>query len=517
MISGSDSYIPGRYPPPRRRSRSGGSHYRRDRSRERESPRRRERTRTPPRRSPPRRSLSRRRSPPRDDRYDRPRSPRRDWDRDRDRDRDWERDRIRDRERDLNRERDRGRMERDPRDREWERDRDRDRVPDRDRDFDRRDDRQAAPFMVRELNLTSHRRRSRSPFNRRERTPPGRATPLGSRGGSYRPRSPSPGRRDDRYQSYRRPSPPKESAISSAINSQSASGRSSPRANSMRARSPRQSRDNTPQLPGVGAAAVARDSARPSHESTTPTPATKSPPRGPAALRAPPTGPAANRSFSTSAATPTTPSSRPLPTPTTAPHRSEPVSPPHAPAGPRGYVGPSRGSFSSRGGRGSWTQAPQRHVSGPSSTPSTPGGQAPIPTGPRGTPVASTSSTASSQPRPFNPPTGPSSQHGGAPRQTLAQSMLATLPPLIPGGKLDPSMAPLATGVTKDIEPHYKKLKDEEEKIREELRAKQERLRKSLYAWNRLERDARAWEMRSDLSEKSMTNLAGEGMGGAAF
>jgi vacuolar-type H+-ATPase subunit I/STV1 len=95
--------------------------------------------------------------------------------------------------------------------------------------------------------------------------------------------------------------------------------------------------------------------------------------------------------------------------------------------------------------------------------------------------------------------------------------MLATLPPLVPGGKLDPAMAPLATGVTKDIEPHYKKLKDEEEKIREELRTKQERLRKSLYAWNRLERDSRAWEMRSDLSEKSVTNLAGEGMGGAAF
>jgi vacuolar-type H+-ATPase subunit I/STV1 len=91
------------------------------------------------------------------------------------------------------------------------------------------------------------------------------------------------------------------------------------------------------------------------------------------------------------------------------------------------------------------------------------------------------------------------------------------MPLIIPGGKLDPSMAPLATGVTKDIEPHYKKLRDEEEKLREELRIKQERLRKSLYAWNRLERDSTAWEMRSELSEKSMSNLAGEGMGGAAF
>ncbi|KAH6604977.1 serine arginine repetitive matrix 1 [Trichoderma cornu-damae] len=69
-------------------------------------------------------------------------------------------------------------------------------------------------------------------------------------------------------------------------------------------------------------------------------------------------------------------------------------------------------------------------------------------------------------------------------------------------------MTPLLFGITKDIEPHYRKLRDEEEKIREELRQKQERLRRSLYAWTRLERDARAWEMRSDLSEKSMKNLA---------
>lgn len=91
------------------------------------------------------------------------------------------------------------------------------------------------------------------------------------------------------------------------------------------------------------------------------------------------------------------------------------------------------------------------------------------------------------------------------------------MPPLVPGGKLDPAMTPLALGVTREIEPHYKKLKDEEERLRDELRAKQERLRKSLYTWDRLERESRAWELRSDLSEKSMTKLAGEGMGGAAF
>lgn len=78
-------------------------------------------------------------------------------------------------------------------------------------------------------------------------------------------------------------------------------------------------------------------------------------------------------------------------------------------------------------------------------------------------------------------------------------------------------MTPLFLGVTRDLEPHYRKLRDEEEKLRDELRVKQEKLRKSLYVWGKLERDSRAWELRSDLSEKSMKNLAGEGTGGAAF
>ncbi|KAL6414004.1 hypothetical protein AUP68_03537 [Ilyonectria robusta] len=477
--AGSDSYVPGRYPP-RRRSRSGGDRYRRERSRDRESPRRRERSRSPMRRpSPPRRSLSRRPSPMRADRYERPRSPARDWDRDRERERERER----------------------PREREWDRDRVRDT---RERDFDRRDD------------------RSRSPFNRdrRERTPPGRSPPRGpGGGGSYRPRSRSPSRRGaDRYQSYRRVSPPRESGISSAITSQSASGRSSPRPSSIRARSPPAlSREDSPHHPSMSGAAPPRDAPRPVAYDSTP-PASRSPPRGPAALRAPPTGPAANRNYTVPVSSPAPPPLVRTQTPTAPPPlRSGTTSPTNPPAGPRGYVPPARGGFAPRGGRGGWTQPPPRHMSGLSPTPSTPNGPSIIPTGPRATPSNAPSSSTPTQTRPFNPPTGPSAQHPGSTRQTLAQSMLATLPPLIPGGKLDPSMTPSVLGVTREIEPHYRKLKDEEEKLRDELQAKQERLRKSLYNWDRLERDSRAWEMRSDLSEKSMKNMAGEGMGGAAF
>jgi hypothetical protein len=156
-------------------------------------------------------------------------------------------------------------------------------------------------------------------------------------------------------------------------------------------------------------------------------------------------------------------------------------------------------------------------MSGLSPGASTPTGSSNIPTGPRGSTAGLQQSSSSASGRVFNPPTGPAAQHGSAPRQTLAQSLLATMPPIIPGGKLDPSMTPLTTGVVRELDPHYRKLREEEEKMRADLCAKQERLRKSLYTWNKLDRDSKAWELRSDLSERSMKNLAGEGIGGAAF
>jgi len=89
------------------------------------------------------------------------------------------------------------------------------------------------------------------------------------------------------------------------------------------------------------------------------------------------------------------------------------------------------------------------------------------------------------------------------------------MPPVINGGKVDPSITPLTTGVTRDVEAHYKKLREEEEKLREELRIKQDKLSKNLRQWDKLERDAKVWELRSDLSENSMRSLAGDGPGAA--
>ncbi|KAK0634709.1 hypothetical protein B0T17DRAFT_465440, partial [Bombardia bombarda] len=116
--------------------------------------------------------------------------------------------------------------------------------------------------------------------------------------------------------------------------------------------------------------------------------------------------------------------------------------------------------------------------------------------------------------KPFNPPTGPAA-HNPLPRQTLVQSLMSTMPAIIPGGKLDPSF-PL-NGVTKDLEPHHRKLKEDEDRAREELMIKHEKLRKTLRIYNKLERESKAFELKSDLSEKSLKNLSGEGLGGAAF
>lgn len=86
------------------------------------------------------------------------------------------------------------------------------------------------------------------------------------------------------------------------------------------------------------------------------------------------------------------------------------------------------------------------------------------------------------------------------------------MPAILPGGKIDPSAVPPG-----EADPHHRKLKEEEERLREELRAKQDRLRKSLRVWDRLERESRAFELKSDLSARSLENIAGEGLGGAAF
>lgn len=100
---------------------------------------------------------------------------------------------------------------------------------------------------------------------------------------------------------------------------------------------------------------------------------------------------------------------------------------------------------------------------------------------------------------------------------TIAQNLMAGMPPIIPGGRIDPASTPFTTGVTKDLEAHHRRLKEEEERIRSDLKVKDEKLRAALRIWDRLERESKAYELKSELSDQSLKKIAGEGVGGAAF
>ncbi|OTA65146.1 hypothetical protein K449DRAFT_403758 [Hypoxylon sp. EC38] len=476
----SDRYIPGRSP--RRRSRSG-DRYRRDLSRDRretrgmgDSWRGRDRSRSlrrsPPRRSPPRRSPGRRSPPPR--RF----SPRRD-----------DRDRLRS-----------------PR-----------------RGFESRfqlpqDD----PNYIRLTNIP-YRRRSRSPFERdriRDRTPPRRSPPPVPRASTYRARSRSPERRDDRYgPSYsRRPSPPRDSALSSAIPSQNTSRRSSPRP-----LPPHRDDRSRPQSP-IPSRPLSRSSyGLPTRERSpqgTPKepPVPRSPPRGPAALRAPPTGPRDTRTYGGQSGGAIGPPPRPAPAVPATSNRPD-ISPGGPPAGPRGYV-PSRGGGYGRGGRGgpSWGSTIQSRnlppTAGPVSASATTSSST-IPTGPRAGPTSqSVPSTPVNASKPFNPPKGPAAESN---RPSLANQLLSTVSPIIPGGKADQRDLAMQMGVLPELLPHHMQLKEEEEKLRAEKYVKEEKLRKSLAMWDKFEREAKVLDLRLELSENLMKKFAGDGVGGAAF
>ncbi|KAI2641994.1 hypothetical protein GGS21DRAFT_500715 [Xylaria nigripes] len=491
----SDRYVPDRAP--RRRSRSidryrrepsrdrrdlrdmrdvrdaGGDSWRRDdRSRNlRRSPLPR---RSPPRRSPPRRSPPRRFSPRRDDR-DRARSPRRGFD-------------------------------------------------SRFHPMPQTDNPNYIP-----LTAVRHRRRSRSPLDRdrlRDRTPPRRSPPpLALRASTYRGRSRSPDRRgDDRYgPTYaRRPSPPRESAISSALPSRTVSQRSSPRPDLFRRDDRSHPETPIPQRPASRSShggATAREKTpqkTPLDSQPGQSGPSRSPPRGPAALRAPPTGPRDSRGYGSQ---PTGLICAPRPaaisnsSSTVGRQENAPTGPP---SGPRGFTAVRGGGYG-RGGRGgsAWSSSIQSRpaASGPASASVTPTSSN-IPTGPRSTTIPQSIPSAASQTKPFNPPKGPAADSN---RPSLAQQLITSMPPIIPGGKMDPSYIPLTTGVLPELQTHMDRLKEEEEKLREEKYIKEEKLRKSLAAYEKGERETKVMALRTELAEQSLKKFAGEGLGGAAF
>jgi hypothetical protein len=62
-----------------------------------------------------------------------------------------------------------------------------------------------------------------------------------------------------------------------------------------------------------------------------------------------------------------------------------------------------------------------------------------------------------------------------------------------------------------------KKNEEESERLRADYDKKREKLRAGLAQWDKFERDSKAMGLRSELSERQVRLLAGEGAGGAAF
>jgi len=91
------------------------------------------------------------------------------------------------------------------------------------------------------------------------------------------------------------------------------------------------------------------------------------------------------------------------------------------------------------------------------------------------------------------------------------------MPSLLPAGKLDLPSTPLTSGIVKELEPHHRRLKEEEERVRAELDARSEKLRRQLRVWEKMERESKSFLLKSQLSDLSLRNIAGEGAGGAAF
>jgi len=90
---------------------------------------------------------------------------------------------------------------------------------------------------------------------------------------------------------------------------------------------------------------------------------------------------------------------------------------------------------------------------------------------------------------------------------------MANLPQIMPGGRIDPT----ASGIAPDIAARMKKRGEEAAILRAELYAKEEKLRKGLKTYEKLSRESASMGLRSELSERHVRMLAGEGVGGAAF
>lgn len=349
-------------------------------------------------------------------------------------------------------------------------------------------------FSPRREDDRSYRPRSRTPPRRDERADPYTSD-------NWRRRSPSPGRAagHDSVATSRRSSPPVHPSRQSQLPDERPSRPSPADTYAPRDRSPYE-RDVEPRR---------RDSPPPARDRDY-TNGAAAPPSGPRNgdfTRAPPTGPAA-RSFPTPAASPPV-------GPSMSAHNRNPVM--SAPSRPRGG-GFGRGDYPpSRRGSSSFGRGGYSGGGPPPGPRGMTGG--PPPTGPGGSFSApyrgSANSTSTTYPRtqrfanPHPSHTNSLVSHGSGQQQSSAQQHLADLAQPVPGGRKEP-----------DLYDNSKLLKLEEEmrRLQDQIEEKQAAKRKGLRDWERQERELENAGLKVELAEQHLAVLNGDdGGSGAAF
>ena len=97
------------------------------------------------------------------------------------------------------------------------------------------------------------------------------------------------------------------------------------------------------------------------------------------------------------------------------------------------------------------------------------------------------------------------------PRTQRFSQHLASVPAIIPGGKLAPS------GLDPAAEKRLQQIEEDKKKLLEQIEEKQRVKRQGLREWEKAERESRREGLKSDLAEEHLEKLTGEGTGGTAF
>ncbi|KAI9673309.1 MAG: hypothetical protein M1829_004075 [Trizodia sp. TS-e1964] len=163
-------------------------------------------------------------------------------------------------------------------------------------------------------------------------------------------------------------------------------------------------------------------------------------------------------------------------------------------------AGPSNGSYPSRERQFSQSSAGRgRRYSESYTNPND------VPTGPRG------SNNGPTYPAPFRGSSN-NSTSTTYPRTQRFSTHLASLPAIVPGGKLLPS------SIDRSVQEKLAKLEAEQKKLEQDLAEKIAKKRQGLRTWDKLSRESSRENLRGDLAEQQARSIVGDaGSSGPAF